>query len=1484
MKTRNSYFSGWRTAIFVLLMLLLLPATVSAGVLVADNGNNAIKEIFPNGTVAVVAFGFIPTGEEIYGVTDVAVDTAGNIYFVNEGVGTVMKKSASDGSIALFAGSFTFGDPYGIAVDPNGDVFVADNPSPRKVFAENESVISLGAPGGYQYGITADAEGNVFTAGGGVVRKRFPNGTYVIIGSGFSYPGGVAVDSAGNVYVTDSDNDAIKKVTPEGEITTIGAGFNNPQGGVALDSLGNVYAADYGNNVVKKIYPNGTIETIASGFNAPWGVDYRDDPVDPVPPVANFTASPLSGDAPLTVQFTDASATDITAWAWDFNNDGTTDSTDQSPLWEYAAAGTYSVNLSVVNASGTDTEMKTDYITVTEATIAPVAAFTMDVSTGPAPLTVQFTDASANTPTAWEWDFNNDGTIDSTEQSPAYTYTGVGMYSVSLNVSNSAGFNKITKNWIVSVTAADGTVPLPSNRHIFFNVANNAGVKYDFDGSTYNGPDNTYYIKADGGGLNELHLTTDPAVGAGQVTAAASPNTNPSGTFYASCTGGRGFTDDMIVLLAVNGTIPDDFAVDIRTSGYNWTPNPVANALPTEYVYGTDVLVETFTKEDFLYAPHNYKPGPGGLGTWSLPIYYGQNPADGEQYSLLFIDTKVGNMYPSKTAEWAGLTDAGSAKVEFQFHNLTTQASFNVYGWMLNSNQGEGISWTNKLADPGASGYSVVYAPVDPPVAAFTMDVTSGPAPLTVQFTDDSENTPTAWAWDFNNDGMIDSTEQNPEFTYTGVGMYSVSLNASNAGGFNAVTKNWIIAATEADGTVPLPSNRHIFLDVANDAGIKYDFDSAAYSGPAGTYYVKADGGGLNELRITSDAAVGTGQVTAVASPTRDPSGTIWVSNTGGRGFDDDVLVMIAVNGTIPDDFSVDIRTSGYTWTPNATVNALPIDYVYGTDVLVETFTKEDFAYGPHNYKPGPGGLGTWSLPLYYGHNPADGQQYHLLVIDTNVGNMYPSKTAEWAGLTDGGSAKVEFQFHNLTTQAAINAYGWCLNSNQGQGISWTNKLVDPNANGYSVVYAPVPLPPVVNFVADNRTGDPPLFVQFTDTSSNNPTAWAWDFQNDLVIDSTEQNPNYTYLVPGTYQVNLTASNAGGSGHRLKANFIIVNGTDPNLPGTDFTSDTRSGPVPLTVHFTDTTTNNPTAWAWDFQNDGVIDSTEQNATFTYTNTGTFQVNLTATNAVGSKFRLKANYITVTDAAASRIGVYRSSTHLYYQDYNGNGVWNGAVVDRAYNFGMTGDLPVSGDWNNDGISEIGVYRPSTHTYYQDYNGNGVWNGAVVDRAYNFGMTGDLPVSGDWNNDGISEIGVYRPSTHTYYQDYNGNGVWNGAVVDRAYNFGMTGDLPVSGDWNNDGISEIGVYRPSTHTYYQDYNGNGVWNGAVVDRAYNFGMTGDLPVSGDWNSDGISEIGIFRPSTHLYYQDYNGNGVWNGAVADRAFNFGITGDTPVAGAWV
>ena len=65
---------------------------------------------------------------------------------------------------------------------------------------------------------------------------------------------------------------------------------------------------------------------------------------------------------------------------------------------------------------------------------------------------------------------------------------------------------------------------------------------------------------------------------------------------------------------------------------------------------------------------------------------------------------------------------------------------------------------------------------------------------------------------------------------------------------------------------------------------------------------------------------------------------------------------------------------------------------------------------------------------------------------------------------------------------------------------------------------------------------------------------------------------------------------------------------------------------------------------------------------------------------------------------------------------------------------------------------------------------------------FTKSGRYDETGDWDNNGAAEIGVFRPSTHLFYLDYNGNGVWNGAAVDKSDNFGITGDMPVTGKWD------------------------------------------------------------------------------------------------------
>lgn len=197
--------------------------------------------------------------------TSVAVDSAGNVY-VADTHQSLIRKVTPDGVVTTLAGGTAgsadgtndtaqFGGPTGVAVDSAGNVYVADhgNHTIRKVTPEGV-VTTLAGLAGY----SGSADGTNSTAR-------------------FYYPSGVAVDDVGNVYVADTENFTIRKVTPAGVVTTVAglahssgsadgtgsdARFNYPKD-VAVDSGGNVYVADYYNDTIRKIAPGNVVTTLA---------------------------------------------------------------------------------------------------------------------------------------------------------------------------------------------------------------------------------------------------------------------------------------------------------------------------------------------------------------------------------------------------------------------------------------------------------------------------------------------------------------------------------------------------------------------------------------------------------------------------------------------------------------------------------------------------------------------------------------------------------------------------------------------------------------------------------------------------------------------------------------------------------------------------------------------------------------------------------------------------------------------------------------------------------------------------------------------------------------------------------------------------------------------------------------------------------------------------------------------------------------------
>jgi PKD repeat protein len=169
------------------------------------------------------------------------------------------------------------------------------------------------------------------------------------------------------------------------------------------------------------------------------------------PPTADFVGVPISGVAPLDVDFTDLSTNSPTSWDWTFGDSGTSGA--QNPSHTYAV-GTYTVSLTAANAHGQDTETKIDYITASSTPPnPPVAGFVGAPTSGAAPLAVDFTDLSTNSPTSWDWTFGDGGT--SAAQNPSHTYAA-GTYTVSLTAGNAGGSDTETKTNYITATGGGG--------------------------------------------------------------------------------------------------------------------------------------------------------------------------------------------------------------------------------------------------------------------------------------------------------------------------------------------------------------------------------------------------------------------------------------------------------------------------------------------------------------------------------------------------------------------------------------------------------------------------------------------------------------------------------------------------------------------------------------------------------------------------------------------------------------------------------------------------------------------------------------------------------------------------------------------------------------------------------------------------------------------------------------------------------------------
>ena len=263
---------------------------------IADRSNVRIRKITPDGNVTTIAGNGTSGGQDgeginakFFGVEQVTTDAFDNIYITDESFGSI-RKITPTGTVSTFASGLLF--PTGIVIDESENIFVADNNKVFKIDQNGTTSILAGSAAGFADGtgtnaqfqtlnqLTIDASGNIFGAdrANHRIRKITPNGVVsTIAGSSagfadgaaisaqFDSPTGITIDEQGNLYVVDSNNHRIRKITPDGQVSTVAgsaAGFSDGDGATAqfdtpraitIDADGNLYITDTDNRKIRKI-------------------------------------------------------------------------------------------------------------------------------------------------------------------------------------------------------------------------------------------------------------------------------------------------------------------------------------------------------------------------------------------------------------------------------------------------------------------------------------------------------------------------------------------------------------------------------------------------------------------------------------------------------------------------------------------------------------------------------------------------------------------------------------------------------------------------------------------------------------------------------------------------------------------------------------------------------------------------------------------------------------------------------------------------------------------------------------------------------------------------------------------------------------------------------------------------------------------------------------------------------------------------------
>jgi len=554
------------------------------------------------------------------------------------------------------------------------------------------------------------------------------------------------------------------------------------------------------------------------------------------PVQAAFSALPISGDAPLTVMFTDKSTGNPDTWNWSFG-DGLF-SSEKEPSHTYTTPGIYDVTLGVSGQGGTDMVVKKGLISVLGSLVSPELIITPNPDGGTAPLNVSFQRSCIENETGVLWSFGDGNT--SIEDNPNHTYAEPGVYTVRLTIQDNAGHVRtVTKNAFVNVTKpvpaplaqfscnkTEGSVPC-TIRCTDQSYGEVSEWKWDFgDGTyadtqdvihTYNAP-GTYvlslWVKGTGG---EDHTREGRTIHVKENIQESSQNNTKIDeivpkTSYESLN----LSSDDVQTSNRSTEVSGDIAIPEIIVSQTTGSAPLHLQFSSTWDHSPGTYLWDFGDGETSPEPvvnHTYvQPG-----TYSVHLTRQHDGMTQEiiQKNLINVTDQVAIPMASFSADPV----SGPAPLSVNFRS-ESNGSISNWSWDfgdLSQGTGEVVThtytrpWTYSVAlrVNGTAGSSIevredlitVGSPLTPPQARFRTDKKTGYAPLTVRFTDESLGRVTNWSWDFG-DGTR-SIERNPIHVFNETGVYSVSLTVSGPGGNNKISrKGYIVVSSEPEPLV----------------------------------------------------------------------------------------------------------------------------------------------------------------------------------------------------------------------------------------------------------------------------------------------------------------------------------------------------------------------------------------------------------------------------------------------------------------------------------------------------------------------------------------------------------------------------------------------------------------------------------------------------------------------------------------------------------